>query len=419
MPKHSLPEVLEAVDASREDMVSFLSDLIARPSIAPQSGGEGEWDRVLFIEERVRSWGLTDVERHDAPDPSVPSGMRPNLVVWLRRREGDAEAGGDTPRLLVVAHTDVVPPGDLAAWAGDPFVARVEGGKVIGRGAEDNGQGLTAALFAAKTLMDLGLPPAQDVGLVMVADEEVENERGILHLVREGFFREGDLVLVVDHGEPEGRLVDVTEKSLAWVKVTTRGRQCHPSQPARGVNAHRAAMRFGVAVDSALHGRFGSEDRQFDHPVSSFEPTKKEANVPNVNVVPGEDVFYIDCRVLPQYQLADVLSEMRSVADRVEAETGATIALEPVLVEEAAPPTSPDAPIVRRLLRAIETVLGSEPFPGGIGGVTCAAPLRRAGLQVAVWETVDNMAHAANEHAVIDHMVADCQVLAALFMGAQ
>lgn len=406
-------DIGSAVEALEEGMVRFLSDLIAIPSIGPSSGGQGEWDRVEMIEAHARAMGLDDVQRFDVDDPSVESGKRPNLVVWLRKDAGRVASG---PRLLVVTHTDVVPPGNLKDWTGDPFQARLEDGKVIGRGAEDNGQAITAALFAAKAVLDLGLRPAIDVGLVMVADEEVENAKGIGHLVQEGFFREDDLVLVPDHGEPTGRLVDVSEKALTWIKVTTRGRQCHPSMPELGINAHRAAMRFGVSVDEALHARFGEKDSLFDHPVSSFEPTKKEANVENVNMVPGEDVFFIDCRLLPQYRMADMLAEMRSVADRVEADTGATIALEPVLMDEAAPPTPVDAPVVQQLLRAIEAVHGNDPYPGGIGGGTCAAYLRRAGLNAAVWETVANMAHAPDEYAVVANMIGDAKVFAHFFL---
>jgi succinyl-diaminopimelate desuccinylase len=397
----------------REEMVDFLSDLIARPSVGPSSGGEGEWDRVEWIEARAREMGLSDTQRLDAEDPDVPSGKRPNLVVWLRA----GTAPEDRPRLLVVTHTDVVPAGNLDDWTGDPFAARVEDGRVIGRGAEDNGQSLTAALFAAKALSDLDLSPDMDVGLVMVADEEVGNVKGMGHLLDAGFFRPDDLVLVPDHGEPDGRLVEVSEKAMAWVKVITRGRQCHPSTPAKGVNAHRAAMLFGTRVDEALHARFSGTDDLFDHPVSSFEPTKKEANVENVNMVPGEDVFYLDCRVLPQYRLADAMAEMRTLADGVEEGTGATIELEPVLLDEAAPPTPVGSPIVQRLLRAIDAVYGNDPHAGGIGGGTCAAVLRRAGIPAAVWERVANNAHAPDEYALVDNLVGDAEVFARLFLG--
>ncbi len=413
MDEDTPTRIATALAAMREDMVAFLSGLIARPSVGPESGGEGEWERVEWVETQARAMGLTDIQRLDVDDDAVPSSRRPNLVIWLR----GTGTGTDGPRLLVVTHTDVVPPGNLDDWTGDPFTARVEDGRVIGRGAEDNGQSLTASLHAARALSDLGIRPEMDVGLVMVADEEVSNAKGIGHLLDVGFFRPDDLVLVPDHGEPDGRLVEVSEKAMAWVRVTTRGRQCHPSMPSKGINAHRAAMRFAVRVDEVLHGRFPERDDLFDHPLSSFEPTKKEANVDNVNMVPGEDVLYFDCRLLPRYRLSDVLAEMRAVADAVEAETGAKIMLEPVLKDEVAPPTPVDAPIVIRLLRAIDAVYHNEPYAGGIGGGTCAAHLRRAGIPAAVWERVANNAHAPDEYALIDNLMGDTQVFATLFAG--
>jgi succinyl-diaminopimelate desuccinylase len=416
-------EVFRKIESSRDEMVRFLCDLIKIPAVAPSSGGSGEWDKVKFIEERARALGFSDIERYDANDRETPSGARPNIVVWLKGKSEDKGNGkggtgdNDEPRLLVLTHTDVVPPGDMNAWDSDPFSPVVKDGKILGRGAEDNGQSLTAALFAARSLMDLGIQPDRDIGLVMVADEEVGNRNGTIHLMKDGLFRKNDLILVPDHGEPDGRLVDVSEKSIAWVKVTTKGEQSHSSRPDRGNNALRAAMMFGTMADRALHERFAQEDPLFDHPSSSFEPTKKEPNVPNVNTIPGEDVFYLDCRVLPIYKLSDVMAEMRSVADIVEKKTGTKITLEPVLRQESAPRTPEDAPIVKMLLEAIATVRKNNPYAGGISANTVASILRRAGHHAAVWETVENSAHSPNEYAVIDNMVNDCKVFGALFAG--
>jgi len=414
--KEVLDEIFQTVESSKDEQVRFLCDLIKIPAVAPSSGGSGEWDKVELIEDRARAIGFSDIERYDARDADAPSGARPNLVVWLRGKGKGRIGDNDVPRLLVLTHTDVVPPGDLNAWDSDPFSPIVKDGKIFGRGAEDNGQSLTAALFAARSVMDIEILPNQDVGLVMVADEEIGNEKGIIHLMNEGFFKKNDLILVPDHGEPDGRLVDISEKSVTWIKVTTKGKQCHSSRPDTGNNAFRAAMKFGTMADEALHKKFAQKDELFDYQLSSFEPTKKEANVSNVNTIPGEDIFYIDCRVLPLYKLNDIITEMRRIADLVEKETGTKISLEPVLKEEVAAPTPDDAPIVKMLLNAINTVYQNDPYPGGIGGSTVAAVLRRVGHHAAVWETVENKAHSPNEYAVIDNMVNDCKVFAALFI---
>lgn len=400
--KHSA----EGLEEKRREMTDFLGKIISIPAIGPASGGDGEWEKAELIMDHMK--GFEHISRYDAKDDAVSSGYRPNIIAWL--------PGVEERRLFVVTHMDVVPPGD--SWKSDPFSAEVKNGRLYGRGTEDNGQSLTASLFAARYLQERGIKPRYTIGLAMVSDEEADSEQGIKHLIREGVFKRDDLILVPDHGTPDGRLVEVSEKSMVWIRVTVRGKQCHASMPDLGVNAHRAAMGFGVSADKALARAFDGRDPLFDRPYSTFEPTKRERNVPNINTVPGMDVSYYDCRLVPPYGTSRVLEVMRGVADEVERETGTQIDLDPVLDEPAPPQTSPEADIVRMTLSAVDGVRRNKPFVGGIGGGTCASFFRGAGLPAAVWETCDNMAHAPNEYCVIDNMVEDSKVFASLFMAS-
>jgi len=409
MTGNGLEKVLKAIGSQRDEMVRFLSDLISVPAVGPASGGEGEMEKMELLQKKLDSFGFGDQERYDARDPNVPCGCRPNLVV----------GGGDGGRrtLFVVTHVDVVPPGPEDRWDGDPFKARLSEGRIFGRGTEDNGQSITSAVFAAKALKEARIEPELDVRLVFVSDEEADSVMGIRHLLGQGIFHGDHLILVPDHGTPDGRLVEISEKSIAWIKVSVHGRQCHASMPDLGSNAMRAGMRFGCLADEALHARFDRADDLFDRPRSTFEPTKKVANVSNVNTVPGEDVLYFDCRLVPPYGTADVLTVMRAVADRVQRETGTRIDLEFELDERSPEPTPPGAEIVGRTLAAVDRIYGNDPFVGGIGGGTCAAMFRHAGFHTAVWETCDNMAHSPNEYAVVDNIVGDAKVFATLFSG--
>ena len=402
-------ELLEHIDGQKDEMVRFLTDIISIPAVGPRSGGSGENEKADHIQDILRNSGFRQIMRFDAPDREVVSGYRPNIMAAIEGQRSDR-------RMIIIAHMDVVPPGDPSAWDSDPFEARVMDGKVIGRGAEDNGQALTAAIFAAKALIDNGVKPVFDTLLFFVSDEEETNEKGIGHLIKEGIFRDNDLILVPDHGEPEGRMIEIGEKSILWVRVRVKGKQCHASMPHLGNNAFRASMMFGSEADRALHERFDQRDDMFDHPFSSFEPTKREPGVSGINVLPGEDAFYMDCRLLPTYDAEEVLTVMRGVADGIESRTGVKIDLEVVLNERTDHPTDPDAMIVRMLSRAIETATGKKAYTGGIGGGTCAALLRSVGFDVAVWETVLNQAHAPNEHILVDNMVSDCKVMAALLI---
>jgi len=402
-----LSTVLKRVDASRESMVSFLSRIISIPAIGPVSGGTGEMEKAETLMSLLEEFGFEDIRRHDAEDIRVPSGKRPNIELFLKGESSEK-------RFVVITHMDVVPPGDLSQWTGDPFKARIENGRMIGRGVEDNGQAMTASIFALKAIMDEGLTPEYDVSLFIVSDEEESNEKGIGHLLEEGLIRKSDLILVPDHGDPEGRVIETVEKTLLWLKISVKGKQCHASMPHLGRNAFRASMAFGTRVDKALHERFDLKDPSFDHPFSSFEPTKKEPGVSGINILPGEDAFHLDCRLLPDHSVEEVLRVMRGAASEVESEMNVSISVHPVLTETTLHPTPSDAGIVRLLMKAVEKVTGSTPVTGGIGGGTCAALLRNHGFEAAVWETIHNRAHSVDEYIEIDNMIKDCKVMAVM-----
>ena len=141
--------------------------------------------------------------------------------------------------------------------------------------------------------------------------------------------------------------------------------------------------------------------------------------MPNVNTIPGEDVFYMDMRILPRYPVKDVLSEVERIIKRLEGETGKTgenkvkISYE-VVQSVQSKPTSTEAPLVRSLASAIEEVLGIKPRPIGIGGGTAGAALRNIGIDCAVWSKLDDTAHMPNEYAVLDNILDGAKVMAAL-----
>ena len=416
MAHEDLAGVFRRIDDSKKEMISFLGDIIREPAIGPASGGEGELEKTRILETYLQKYGLNSIQRYDAPDERVREKIRPNIKAVLKGKHSEQRGGRSGPRIVVITHIDIVPPGPLDDWRTDPYEIAIQDGKAYGRGVEDNGQSITASLFAVKTLIDLNIQPPRDVVLVFVSDEEETNEKGIQFIVEEGLIEKDDLIVVPDHGEPEGRLIDVKEKTIVWIKVTVKGEQCHASLPLLGKNAFRASMMFGSRVDQILHEKFNADDSSFDHRISSFEPTKREPRQSGINVLTGEDVFYFDCRLLPVYSSREILDVMNSVARTVEKETGTVISLEPVLEERTEYPTPDDTLIVRMLSHAIYQTNNKTAITGGISGGTCAAILRNAGYNVAVWETIENTAHSPNEFILVENLINDCKVFAALFL---
>jgi succinyl-diaminopimelate desuccinylase len=251
-----------------------------------------------------------------------------------------------------------------------------------------------------------------------VSDEETASHWGLSYILKHenNPFRKTDLICVPDSGNEDGSLIEIAEKSILWIRFRTLGKQCHGSKPYLGINAFLAASHLTVRLHSQLHERFPDSDLLFDPPGSTFEPTRKDANVPNVNTIPGEDNFYMDCRILPRYDLSAVKEFARSVADSIEQEFGVTIEISTTQEVQAPEATDPQSPIVSFLKEAIDRVYGVRATPQGIGAGTVAAYLRREGYPVAVWCRTTPSAHQPNERCLIANMIGNAKVFAHLFL---
>ncbi len=404
-----LEKIADRIDSFRDEMIDLQIKLCGIPAISPQSGGEGEAKKAEVLLEFLKGNGFTDIEVIKAPDLDVPVGYRPNILARIKGKSS-------SKTIWIMTHMDVVPPGDLAEWRGDPFRAWVEEGKIFGRGVEDNQQDMVASLYALRAFHQEGIKPNFDVGIALVADEETGSEKGIDYVLQHtNAFRKQDLIIVPDAGNPEGTMIEVAEKSILWLKFKTVGKQAHGSTPEKGINSFKAASFLVTEIDK-LYKIFPDKDPLFDPPISTFEPTKKEANVPNINTIPGEDVFCMDSRILPRYTIEEVEEKIREFAAKIEKEFRVKITTNEVQRAPAAPPTSADAPVVQALQRAIKDVYDKAGKPTGIGGGTVAALFRRAKFEAACWSRLDETAHQPNEYCIVDNMLGDAKVFAHLFL---
>lgn len=317
----------------------------------------------------------------------------------------------------MLSHLDIVPPGDLSLWNGNPYQIRVEGDRIIGRGVEDNHHGIVSSYFAVKGILDSGRKFPGRVGLAFVADEETGSEHGLEYLLREKrhFFQADDFIIVPDAGNEEGTMIEIAEKSMLWLKFTVTGAQCHASTPEKGKNSLYGVAHLILELEKCKT-LFGVKDPLFKPQGSTFEPTKIEANVPNINTVPGKDVFYMDCRILPDYRVDEVIEEAKAICQRMAGQLDLTMEVEAVHRQDCAPPTPADAPVVTRLARAIKMITGKTATPMGIGGGTVAAFFRKAGLPAAVWSTVSPTAHQPNEYCSIESILTDAKIMATVLL---
>jgi succinyl-diaminopimelate desuccinylase len=400
-----LDKVASSVEADSQAIQDFFVRMLRIKAVNPRMGGSGEMERAQFLEGFLKENGL-QVTRTEVKDGGAPGGVRPNLSAKLE--------GKDRRNLWFVSHMDTVPEGSRDLWKTDPFEPTIKDGKIIARGAEDDGQSLVASLFALLTLKKLEAELPFNVGVWFVADEEFASNYGIKALLQQRLFRKDDLVVVPDSGTPSGRDIEIAEKGLLWMKVTTRGKQVHASVPEKGLNAHRVGMELALELDGLLHRKYRKRDSLYDYPLSSFEPTKVEANVGNVNTVPGLDVFYFDCRVLPEYNLDDVERDARAKISQYSRKYRTKITYEEVEKEPAGPATSRDSEVAVLLSRAVSKVAKVRPRFTGIGGQTVGNLFRRDGIPTVVWSTIDDVPHEPNEYSRISNLINDTKVFASI-----
>lgn len=397
-------DILGWIDRSRDDITRFMVELVKIKAVNPDGGGKGEYPRALFVQKLLENLGLK-VARHDVPDSRVPEGIRVNLTSVL-------EGVNKNRTLWFAAHLDTVPEGARELWATDPYDPVVKDDKIFGRGSEDNGQAVASTFFALKALKTLGVKPRMNVGVAYVSDEESGSKFGVIPLLEKDVFRPEDMAIVPDTGSPDGSLIEVAEKHILWIKITTRGQQVHGSTPEKGLNARRVGLKLALQLDDFLHSKYAATDPLFDPRVSTFEPTKHELNVDNVNTVPGLDVQYFDCRILPRYPLEEVMQDIESIKSSLENETHAQIEIKPVQYEENTAPTPSDSEVVQKLKTALKKLRSVDAKPIGIGGGTVGLYFRRKGIHTAVWSTLDDLAHQPNEYCKIDNIINDAKVFA-------
>ncbi len=401
-----LEDLLSTVEGYRDAMIDEMTAMLRIPAMGPENGGEGEFDRARFIEGLVRRCGFQDVETYDSLDERVKLKVRPSVIA---KRRGASER-----TIWFVSHMDTVSPGDAKAWTYPPFDGTVADGKLYGRGSEDNGQAVISTLFALRAMLAVEEEPKYTIGAAVVADEEAGSDHGIKFLIEKGLFGKDDIFYVPDSGAPDGSVIEVAEKSIIWLKFVVRGKQVHASTPEKGLNALLVGSELLVAVSKHLYGKFSEIDPLFVPQNSTFEPTKRLANVDNVNTVPGEDVFYMDIRLLPRYDVQECVDAARKVAAMFEERTGAVIEVTAERIDPAGDASSTEGEGAVALRKAVRRIRRIEPTIVGIGGQTCANWFRQAGMDAYVWETCDELAHQVDEYARIDNLVDDAKVYAAL-----
>jgi succinyl-diaminopimelate desuccinylase len=253
------------------DPVALARDLIRCPSVTPAEGGA-----LDYLQRVLAEAGFT-VHRVKFSDPS--SADVENLY---------ARIGTAAPHLMFAGHTDVVPPGDEAAWTHAPFAGEVADGRLYGRGAVDMKGAIACFLAAARDHLGAnGGKPKGSISFLITGDEEGDAVNGTIKLLQWAAERgeRFDHCIVGEPSNPAalGDAVKIGRRGSLNGTLVVIGKQGHVAFPHLAENP----LRGLVTLMSALM------DEPLDRGTEHFDPSNLEftsVDVGNrtVNLIPGE-----------------------------------------------------------------------------------------------------------------------------------
>ncbi|MFP9228018.1 M20 family metallo-hydrolase [Pectobacterium cacticida] len=403
--------LLNFITQREGEAINLHRELVCRPAINPEHGGEGEEVKARWIEEWLYDNALCRVQRMDALDVQANNKLRPNLVAHFL-------PAGAKHTLWIVTHLDVAAPGPLAHWVSDPFTLRIDGDRLYGRGVEDNNQGIVSALLLLDAMKQRDITPPMGIGVIFTSAGITDYTKGIGHILRKvpQLFRADDLIVVPDYGNENGSIIEIGEKRNAWVRIDVKGREYHAGF-SEGANCFEAAARF-IARLKPIRRRYACPDPFFFPPTSTITPTHAETNCTGLNHVPANFVFYLDIRLMPNCALEPVMADLQQLARHIEKQDGVLFTFSYVEITPDAPITPRHAPVIRLLSDAIEQELGVMPRLVGVGGVTMVSVIRSLGLPVAVWGIQQSRKNQINESISLKAQLAQTRIFARMLYAS-
>jgi acetylornithine deacetylase len=368
----------------------LLRDLVALPSVNPMGrplqGPEYYEHRVsAYLEDFCRGLGVPYERQIVAP-------LRDNIVARC-------DVPGARQTVLFEAHQDTVPTDNMII---EPFAARVEGGRLYGRGACDIKGGMAAMLAAFARLVRERPRGTCNVVLACTVDEE-HTFLGVQRLVRDHGL--ADMAVVA---EPTQLQVVNAHKGLARWHVFTTGRSCHSSSPEKGENAI-----YGM-------GRLLGSIEEYARSLAALPPdpvlgprTLSVGRIDggtSVNTVPDRCRIEVDRRLIPGETPQGALDQFRAwlrqrLGDSFPFTCSELTLRAPALAAQGS------EELAERLGRAIDAVRGTHRVHSVPYG-TDASTIAEAGVPAVVFGPGDiAQAHTCDEWVSLDEVAQASDIL--------
>jgi succinyl-diaminopimelate desuccinylase len=281
--------------AADSAVLELTRDLISRASITPEDAG-----CLPMIAERLSAVGM-QIEQRRIEEVD-------NLFAWH---------GKGAPHLMLLGHTDVVPPGPLSDWTSPPFEPTEHQGDLVGRGAADMKSSVAAFVVALEAFLADHPDHPGTVSLLLTSDEEGMAQHGVRATVP--WLQEHDLLpqacLI---GEPSslerlGDNVRIGRRGSIQARLVVRGRQGHTAYAEPEDNpVHRAGPLL------AELGRMRFDDGDAHFPPTRLQISNVKAGTGADNVTPGELLVMFNLRNNPNSPADQLEARLRELIERMD-----------------------------------------------------------------------------------------------------
>ncbi|ODS71707.1 MAG: peptidase M20 [Acidovorax sp. SCN 68-22] len=336
------------IDRHFDEEVAFLQALVRVPTDTPPGNNAPHAERTA---ELLAPMGFA-AERHPVPAADVQAyGMQSITNLIVRRPYGPPGSG---PTVALNAHGDVVPPGE--GWTHDPYGGEIVDGAMYGRATAVSKGDFASFTFAVRALEAVARPTRGALELHFTYDEEFGGLLGPGWLLERGLTHP-DLLLAAGFSYE----VVTAHNGCLQMEVTVHGKMAHAAVPHTGVDALQGAVHILNALYALNAGyrRVRSQVPGISHPYLNVGRIEGGTNT---NVVPGQVVFKLDRRMIPEENPAEVEAAIRACIAQAAGEcAGISVDIRRLLLARSMMPLPGNQPLVDALQKHAGEVFGQVP----------------------------------------------------------
>ncbi|XVH33123.1 ArgE/DapE family deacylase (plasmid) [Haloferacaceae archaeon DSL9] len=414
------------IDENRDELIAFLSDLIAAESVPgeEQPAQAVVCEKFQSLDLEVDGWEPDAETLRDHPAFFETTAYteygysgRKNLAATI--------SGADNGRSLTLSgHVDVVSPEPISDWSYDPWDATVEDGRVYGRGAYDMKGGVAAMVLAYQALSELDIKLEGDLVLQTTIGEEAGGIGGVLSALERGY--QPDAAIIT---EPSGvPTIGVASAGVGYVRVRVPGKAAHTAFQFQGVDAVGKAFKIYDRMTRLYEER---NERIEDYQPAVNQYADAEGSTTNLSVtnieVPGSWTSTVPGEAVMEYRIGWPPSANQTYQD---VRTEVTDAIQEVVDDDEwlsdHPPeiewfgwrTNPhevdfDSDFFQLVCSETTDVTGDEvEYRGGLAGNDERFYNRYYDIPCPSVGPRGDRAHGPDEYATIDSLVETAQILA-------